>query len=204
MPCPFFQRHQQAIGDGFGGIICDDIARFETAIGVISLFRFCCNNFCFGCQCRQGQTGPRYHSTTADGGHDHVQSASLFHEFLGTGTLACNHARVVIGMHKIAARLLLYLCERCLTRCGGRFAFGNDPAVSADRVLFRLGGGVGHDDVAGYPTTHRRIGQAGRMVARRMGGHAQFCLIVCQSKHGICGTAHFERTRFLEIFAFEK
>ena len=140
----------------------------------------------------------------ADRGDDGVQAGGLFQEFQRGGSLACDHATVVVGMDEAGPGLGNHLVRGGLPSRQGRLA-GNHPCTIA---LHRgpLDGRCAarhHDMCINSPALCRQGDRLG-MVSTAMGDHAIGRLLVGQCEHGIGGAAKLEGPYFLQVLAFEK
>eukprot|EP01023_Acetabularia_acetabulum_P066968 TRINITY_DN9132_c0_g1_i3.p3 TRINITY_DN9132_c0_g1~~TRINITY_DN9132_c0_g1_i3.p3 ORF type:complete len:238 (-),score=45.10 TRINITY_DN9132_c0_g1_i3:142-855(-) len=152
----------------------------------------------------QGQAGARNHPAAANGCDHGIEPLDLIHHLARTGALPGDDPRVVIGVHELGPGFGLDLGKDRLARRGRRFAFGDDPAIAPDGGLLCLGGGARHDHMAGNAAPSGGIGQAQRVVPRRMGRHAFLGHLVGQPEDRVAGAAHFERAGLLEVLAFEE
>ena len=204
VPGQVLQRHQKTVGDGLGRIVGDDMPGLEAAIGVIGLFRFGRDHLRLRRQRRERQAGARDHAAAADRGDDEIEPVSILDQFLRARPLPRDHPGIVVGMDEIAPGLGLHPGECRLAGRGRGFAFGDLAAIAAHGILLGLRRGARHDHVAGNAPQHRRVAQAGGVVAARMGGHPGLRLRVRQPEDRVRCTPDLEGAGFLEVLAFEE
>ena len=146
---------------------------------------------------------------TADGDEHRVeplaaQALQLAQYLHGNGALACDHVRIVKGMHESEPLLLLQL-QRVLVGIGE--ALAGQHHLAAQRlhgVDLDLRGGRGHHDHGAHAELARAHGHALCVVAGRGADHALLQLLGCQLRHLVIGAAQLEAEHRLLVLAFEQ